>query len=377
MKEKRVTHEILYSLIAIYLLSYVHQVFFYLRFMLKTASYQEPDLPAASKPVSVIICAHNEADNLKHYLPAVLNQNYPNFQVVVVNDCSTDDTEMVLAQLKKEHKHLYYTSIPTDKKFIHGKKLAITLGIKAAQHNQLIFTDADCEPASDKWLQEMANRFSSEKEIVVGHGRYYSRKSLLNLFIRYETFWNAVQYFGFTLIGRPFMAVGRNMAYKKELFEKSDVFRQHLMLASGDDDLLINACSTKQNTAIALHPDAQTYTEAPRSFSDWFNRKSRHLTTSPHYPAGIKWWLISEPATRQLFWLLTLCSLFFHTFALYSVMLFASRMILQYIILAKAARRMGEGKLYIATFLFDLITPMLVGTVWLVNVFSPNKTKWK
>jgi len=345
--------------------------------MLKTASFDAPEITNTSIPVSVIICAHNEADNLKQYLPSVLNQNYPNFQVVVVNDCSSDDSEMVLAQLKTSHKNLYYTTIPTDKKFIHGKKLAITLGVKAAQHEHLLFTDADCEPTSDKWLQMMANQFNDEKEIVIGHGRYHRKQSLINLFTRYETFWNAVQYFGFALGKNPFMAVGRNMAYKKSLFAKSEIFRRHLMLASGDDDLLINACATRNNTAVVLHPEGQTASAAPDSFGDWFNRKSRHLTTSPHYSTRIKFWLITEPITRQLFWLLTLCSLFFHTFALYSIAIFASRMILQYIILAKAARRMGEGKLYLFTFLLELIMPILLGTVWIVNIFSPNKTKWK
>lgn len=311
MKEKRVNHELLYSLIGLFLFCYAFQIYFYLRFMLKTATYKAPDTPDTTVPVSVIICAHNEADNLKRYLPSVLNQNYPNFQVVVVNDCSSDDTEMILAQLKTNHKNLYYTTIPTDKKFIHGKKLAITLGVKAAHHEHLVFTDADCEPSSDKWLQMMANHFNEEKEIVIGHGRYYPEKSLINLFTRFETFWNAVQYFGFALRKKPFMAVGRNMAYKKSLFEKSEIFRKHLMLASGDDDLLINACATKTNTAIVLHPDGQTTSSAPASFGNWFGRKSRHLSTSPHYSANIKFWLIAEPTTRQLFWLLTLCSLFF------------------------------------------------------------------
>lgn len=377
MKEKIVNNDILYGLIGLFLFCYVFQVFFYLRFMLKTATFNAPEIHNTSIPVSVIICAHNEADNLKRYLPSVLNQDYPNFQVVVVNDCSSDDTEMVLAQFKTNHDNLYYTTIPTDKKFIHGKKLAITLGVKAAQHQHLLFTDADCQPTSNRWLQLIANQFNEEKEIVIGHGRYHSEKSLVNLFTRFETFWNAVQYFGFTLRKQPFMAVGRNMAYKKGLFEKSEIFRRHLMLASGDDDLLINACATKNNTAIVLHPDGQTASSAPVSFRDWFYRKSRHLTTSPHYSASIKFWLIAEPITRQLFWLLTLCSLFFHTFALYSVAIFASRVILQYIILAKAAHRMGEGRLYLYAILMDVITPMLLGTVWIVNIFSPNKTKWK
>lgn len=218
-------------------------------------------------PVSVIICARNEAENLKNFLPRVLEQDYPKFQVVVVNDCSTDDTEIVLAQMKRQYDHLYFTSIPVDKKFFHGKKLALSIGVKAAQYDHLILTDADCYPASGNWLKNMTTKFSSKKELVIGYGKYEKRKGLLNLFVRYETFWNAVQYVGFVIAGKPFMGVGRNLAYKKSLFQGSNVFRSYLNVASGDDDLFINQMGNRTNTAVCVHPEGQTISVPVTTFS--------------------------------------------------------------------------------------------------------------
>ncbi|MBR8536001.1 glycosyltransferase [Carboxylicivirga sediminis] len=368
---------ILYTLGGIFIFSWLFQLFYQLFFLLKPSHFKPLTYDNKQRPLSVIICAKNEASNLKNFIPKICNQNYPNFEVIVVNDCSTDDSEMVLAQLKTEFSNLYYTSIPLSKQHYQGKKLALTIGIKAANNEHLVFTDADCYPTSDQWLKEVSSQFTDEKQIVIGHGRFEKQKSFFNLFLRYETFFNAVQYMGFALRGKPFMAVGRNMAYTKSLFEQSDVFKPYLNMASGDDDLFIRRCANKHNTTIQLNYDSQTVSLAPQSFSEWRTRKSRHLTTAPAYRFGIKCWLIMEPLTRQIMWLLTLCSLFFHIFVPLTIALFALRMLTLHIVLAKAANKMGENKLFWATSIFDFITPWLVGSVWVINIFSAKKKKWK
>ncbi|MCG8582238.1 MAG: glycosyltransferase [Bacteroidales bacterium] len=370
------TETTLYTIIGLYAFSWLFQLFYHLYFMLKPALFV-PEQKDIQKPVSVIICAKNEAENLKTFLPSVCQQKHQQFEVIVVNDCSTDDTEMVLAQLKTEFNNLYYTSIPLSKQHYQGKKLALTIGIKAANYEHLIFTDADCRPASKDWLTEISNQFNDEKQIVVGHGRYEKKKGFFNLFLRYETFFNTVQYMGFALRKKPFMAVGRNMAYTKSLFEKSDVFKHYLNIASGDDDLFMRRCATKQNTTIHTCYNSQTISVAPKNFNEWITRKSRHLTTAPLYKFGIKTWLITEAMTRQIFWILTLCSLFFPTFVPIAAGLFISRLLVLHIVLAKAANKMGENKLYWATILFDFITPVVIACVWFNNFISAKKKKWK
>lgn len=367
----------LYIFIGIYGFSWLFQVFYILYFMLKPSQFSPAKPSGQDIPISVIICAKNEAQNLQRLIPEICRLDYPDFEVIVVNDCSTDDTDLVLAQLKANHPNLYYTSIPLSQQHYEGKKLALTLGIKAAKNEHLVFTDADCRPVSDQWLKEIAAQFTEEKQIVIGHGRFEKKKSFFNLFLRYETFFNAVQYMGFALRGKPFMAVGRNMAYTKSLFTENNVFKNYFNISSGDDDLFIRQCANKHNTTIQPCYNGQTESIPPLNFREWITRKSRHLTTAPVYKTGIKCWLIGEALTRQIFWLLTLCSLFFPTFVPLTMLLFTSRLVIVHIVLAKAAEKMGENKLYWATILFDLLTPLLIGSVWVINIFSAKKKKWK
>jgi cellulose synthase/poly-beta-1,6-N-acetylglucosamine synthase-like glycosyltransferase len=339
----------------------------------------KPGEPGTSKlpPLSVIICANNEADNLSTFLPSVLEQDYPEFQVVVVNDCSTDDTELVLAGLKEKYNNLYYTSIPIDKKFFHGKKLALTIGIKAAKYEHLVMTDADCKPSSGKWLRLMAGKFSEKKKIVLGYGRYEKTGGLLNKLIRYETFWNAVQYFGFALSVRPFMAVGRNLAYTKQLFENSSQFSNNLMIASGDDDLFIVETADKNNTALCFAPDSHTVSVPLNSFREWFSQKSRHLTSSVRYPFAIRSLIFFEFLTRQILWLFTFCSIFFSIFAIIITALFSLLLLIKIVVLRKAGKKLLEKQLFWALLLFDWLLPVIMAILWINNLLRPGRIKWK
>ena len=208
--------------------------------------------------VSVIICARNEAENLEHFLPLFLEQNYRNYEVIVVNDGSWDDSVEVLRHFAEKYPHLYFTNIPQDTRIKSRKKLAITVGIKAAKHEILLFSDADCRPASSLWISKMVRNFTSNTEFVIGYGGYICRPSLLSRMISYDTQFIAMQYLGFAKAGVPYMAVGRNMAYRKETFYRLKGFAGYLHIPSGDDDLLINASGNKNNTRIETSADSVT-----------------------------------------------------------------------------------------------------------------------
>jgi len=329
-------------------------------------------------PVSVVISARNEAENLEKFLPEILEQDYPEFQVVVVNDCSQDDSSLVLARLKNKHPHLYYTNIEADKKFYHGKKMPLSLGIKAAKYEHLVLTDADCRPASDQWLKKMTAPFSSQKtELVLGVGNYQKRKGFNNLWIRYETFTIAIQYLGFALTGRPFMGTGRNLAYTKSLFNKTKGFRSHIYLPSGDDDLFIREAANKTNTAVCINPRAHTESVPPENFRKWMNQKQRHLTTSIRYRPDIKFSLFMEPLTRELFWILTLYSLIFPIFVI-SILPFSVILLLIKIMMWKmASGKTGMGRIYWGLLLFDILQPIIIARAHFGNLTGSKKRKWK
>jgi cellulose synthase/poly-beta-1,6-N-acetylglucosamine synthase-like glycosyltransferase len=180
-------------LLGVFLISLFYQWGLYLFLYLKFPRHNPGKSRRTKKPVSVVICAKNEEENLRAFLPGVLEQDYPEFEVVVVNDASTDGTEDLLAEMSARYPNLRTTHLPMNEKFSHGKKLALTIGLKAARYDHVVLTDADCYPVSDQWLQRMASRLSSEKKIVLGYGGYESRKGILNLIIRYETDFTAKQ----------------------------------------------------------------------------------------------------------------------------------------------------------------------------------------
>ncbi len=263
---------------------------------------QQPSANHRQEPVSIIIAARNEYENLQKYLPAILNQDYPEFEVVVVNHCSWDNSQQYLEELQLQYKHLKVSQLIEQEKYPTGKKFALTIGIKAAKYDQLLFTDADCEPASNQWLALMAGRFDNNAQIVLGYSPYYKKGGMLNLYDRFQTVVTAVFYFSFALAGNTFMGVGRNLAYRKELFFRHKGFASHQHIMSGDDDLFINEAATPHNVAIEYSAESFTWSDAKPNFEAWSRQKSRHMTTGKHYKTKHKRSLGVYYATLFLFY---------------------------------------------------------------------------
>lgn len=369
--------------INIYLLTiissaFVFQTFYWLFFMFRIRKH--PERSTKCQPLSVIICAKNEADNLSQLIPLLYEQDYREYQIVVVDDCSTDDTPMVLARLKVAYPNLYYTSIPTDSKFRHGKKLAVTVGIKAAQYERMVFIDADCRPCTKNWLREISDSYIDGKQMIIGYGKYAYEKGFLNLFIRFETFWNAVQYFGYAKAFRPFMGVGRNISYTKQLYEQSSKFRSSLKLLSGDDDMFVSEVGTRNNTSICYTADSHTISEPKHTWQDWMTQKARHLTTAPYYPWSVKTLLALEIVSRQLLIWGSIIALIISAdnnilIAIASIWLV--REITMHTSMILAQYHMGEKKLWYYTLPMDIIMPWIQAFVWIWSIISKHRDTWK
>lgn len=260
------------------------QVYYHVVVLGKFAFYKpQPSHQTRPEPVSIIIAARNEFENLERYLPAILNQDYPEFEVVVVNHCSWDQSQAYLESLQQQYKHLKVSQLIEQEKYPTGKKFALTIGIKAAKYDLLLFTDADCEPASNQWLRHMQSRFTGSKEIVLGYSPFVKRAGLVNVYARFENFVTAVFYFAFALAGNAFMGVGRNLAYRKEVFFRHKGFASHQHIMSGDDDLFVNEAATKHNVAIEVDPESFVLTPAKETYEKWARQKSRHMTTGKYY----------------------------------------------------------------------------------------------
>lgn len=362
-----------YSFVAIVLI----QLFYYLIF-LRTFAFLKPNQTQKTDiPVSVIVCAKNEEENLKQFLPSVLNQDYPNFEVVLINDASHDETLSVFEHFSEHYNNIKIVDVKNTEAFWANKKYALTLGIKAAKHNHLLFTDADCKPTSNTWISEMVAHFNTERSIILGYGGYSRIKnSLLNKLIRFETVLTASQYFSYAKLGLPYMGVGRNLAYTKSLFFEANGFINHMNVRSGDDDLFVNQMATSKNTALSFTPESFTESAVKTSFGAWIKQKRRHVSTVAHYKKSHKFLLGLFYISQILFWVLglVLLSLLFNWEIVAS--LFVLRIFVQWIIMGKTAKKLNESDLvFIIPFLeiFVILTQL---AIFISNKISKPKT-WK
>lgn len=324
------------------------QIFYYLRFFSLIAFYKTPVEKKQSQqhPVSVIICARDEDENLARNLPGVLVQNYRStYEVVAVNDNSVDDSKYILQELKKTFKSLNVVELTQEAKLISGKKYPLSIGIREAKHEVLLLTDADCVPASEYWVEKMQNAYDENIEIVLGYGAYHKKTGILNKVIRFETFHTALQYLSYALAGMPYMGVGRNLSYKKDLFLRNKGFASINHIPSGDDDLFINKVATKKNTAVIIDPEAVTRSIPKTTWSGWFKQKSRHYTTAKFYKPKHKFLLGLYFITQFLFYPLFIVSLIFFDWR-FVLPVLGVRLIVQAIILNKAMKKMGEKDLW-------------------------------
>lgn len=354
------------------------QLFYYLFFYLAPAVHKPAKGTLPGLPVSVIICARNEAENLMNFLPSVLEQKYHSFEVIVVNDCSEDNSDDILGQFLSRYPNLRVSSINKDPKFTHSKKFAQFIGIKAAKNDLLLMTDADCEPASENWISLISSRFSKKTEIVLGYGGYLRKKGLLNRYIRYDTMIIAMQYFGMAIRGVPYMGVGRNLAYRKSLFFDKKGFGIHNSVISGDDDLFVNTNASGDNTRVVLDAGSFTRSVPASTVREWVKQKVRHFSTAGFYKFRDKFLLISEPFTRILFYFLAIflaAKLFLWP---YILAIFGLRLIIMITVLTLISRRLDEKGIVTVSIFFDIFSPVINIALYLSMLRNrSHKIQWK
>ncbi|MBB6500004.1 glycosyltransferase [Pedobacter cryoconitis] len=352
-------------------------LYFSLFIHLKLALIKVEELPAqAAKPLSVIICARNEAENLTQYLPAVLQQKYPDFEVIVVNDRSWDKTSDILEGFAAQYSHLKIVTVAEGEKFIAGKKFAVTMGIKAASHEWLVFTDADCQPASENWLMGMQPSENYKNAIVLGYSPYMRKRGLLNSLIRFETFFTAVNYLSFAVKGMPYMGVGRNMAYKKSLFFKNKGFAAHMHIPSGDDDLFVNAHANKDNTEIRINPETHIWSVPNTSFGAYLRQKKRHFGAGKFYKAKHKFILSVQIIFQFLFYALFIALLFFKPALYVACGIFALSLIIRSFIYPRLLKRLNYPDLRWWFPVLDILLFIFLVFNGILSIFV-KKVKWK
>ncbi len=365
-----------FGLLIVFCFFFLIQLAYYLLIFLRLARYKQESPAPPKEGVSVVICAHNEYYNLKANLPFILDQDYPEFEVLVVNHASTDETSYLLSDLQREFPVLKSIEIQRDLNFFTGKKFPLAIGIKSAKYDQVLLTDADCTPSSRNWIRAMQSAYSSKIQVVLGYSPYTRVKGILNKIIRFDTAHIATQYLSYALAGMPYMGVGRNLSYLKSVFYGNKGFIPDYSIRSGDDDLFINRVAKRSNTAIVVDAGSYTISEPKKTFGQWVTQKRRHLTTSAYYRFGHKFLLGLYSLSLLLFYLVFVLMLSLN-FSVFPVLgLFVLRLTLQYLILRGCFRRLNEKDLILFIPLLEIVLLLLNTGIGITNLFrKPNK--WK
>ncbi|HYG14694.1 MAG TPA: glycosyltransferase [Bacteroidia bacterium] len=349
------------------------QLTYILGYFSRLAWYKPRQTAHAAVPVSVIIVAKNEKVNLTHHLPLFFNQSHPEFEVVVVNNASWDGTADLLKELLPLYPNLRVVTIEEQERYPKGKKFALTLGIKAAKYETLLFTDADCVPASPDWITGMQQAYTSKTEVVLGYGAYRKKGGLLNYFIRFETFYTALQYLSFALAGKPYMGVGRNLSYKKSTFFAVKGFASHNHIISGDDDLFVNEVAKPGNTEICIEPSVFTISEPKNTLGEWIKQKRRHLHTGKRYKGSNKFMLASLNLSHILFYGTGITLLAFFYLPAVVGIVFGVRLLAQHLVYFNAMKKLKENNLFYGILLLDILYPLYYLLIGLNTLFTRQK----
>lgn len=359
------------------LIALLVQLFYHLFFFVRPGLYRHQTPSGHPGPVSVVICAKNEERRLRNLVPLLMEQNYPDFELVVVDDSSWDDTISTLRAYQVRYPKLHVIKLDEDYQRMHGKKFALTMGIKGASNDLLLLTDADCIPATKDWIARMMAPFNNPQiGVVLGVSPYEKADGFLNRLIRYDAAQVALTYIGFALRKVPYMGVGRNLAYRKHLFLANSGFKSHLDLASGDDDLFISEVATRHNCAVVIDPEAHTQSAAKPTWSAWFHQKRRHFTTSGRYRLGVQLLLALWPVSLLLLWASAVGIALLHNAFLIAGCALFIRYVAHLATFSVSLKRIGQADL-------RPWSPLLEGALWLIqpvlglwNLLSKPK-QWK
>lgn len=327
----------------------------------------------ALPPVSVVIAAKNEEYHLKDKLVFFLEQDYPEFEVIVVNDASTDECEYVLKAFSKLYPCLKVVNIVENVNKFRGRKFPISLGIKSAKYDHIVLAGADCVPSGFEWLKNLARNFSGKKEVVLGFCTYTKQKGLFKFLLQYDNLTTAMNYMGLALSGHPYRGDGRNIAFKKDLFFKVGGFTKHYNLPLGEDDIFIRNVSTASNTTVSLTPESFLSSDAKHTYKEWKRQKIDRLSTYKYYKPSIKLLLSIPNITTLLFYAFVITLLLLSLPFEYVILAIVIKFVLQILIYFKSCKCLGIKRVFIFAPLIELYFLLLNAELRLLSLFRKKK----
>lgn len=326
---------------------------------------QQDKLPENTNcpPLSIIMVTKDSASMLKENLPSILEQDYPEYEVIVVNDESAGEDEDILKILCSRYPHLYRTFIPKSARYVSRKKLGIAMGIKASKYDWIVVTEPYCKPVSKNWLRSMARDFVPGTDIVLGYCNYYGGKGFFLKRIISDMLIVSMRFLGKAIGGNPYMGIGRNMAYRKDIYLKHKGFYNQLTLSRGDDDLFINEIADRNNTKVCACSDSIMRMPAPKYKKIWKDDKISYEVTGSRYKGMARLSNSIETWSAMLFNISVITSLCIGIVCrewIFTASVCAAwiiRTIVAMTVYCKTAKAMGE-KVSAFLFIYDLLRPL-------------------
>ncbi|MCB0685208.1 MAG: glycosyltransferase [Saprospiraceae bacterium] len=316
------------------LVCFLLQLSYWSFFLFQFEKNTKPLLPTSVlPPISVVICARNEEDNLRKNLPRVLEQIYPEFEVILVDHNSSDGTANFIHQLLKQYRHLHYIHFCDQ---ATGKRNALIHGLKNCTYDHILLTDADCYPISQNWIMKMCAPFGNGVDIILGAAPLIGEKSMLSRFSQIEAAQIYLQYAAATFSHFSYMGVGRNMAYKKNRYLSFDQ-KAFKNLIGGDDDLFVSA-NASLTISLVNDEDAMMYSTAQKSWSEYYKQKHRHVSVSWKYTWLQKIYLAVFSGSHWCLTLLWVISWYYQTYFWTISILFLLKTIISFFVLKRLAR---------------------------------------
>ncbi|MDR1416448.1 MAG: glycosyltransferase [Prevotellaceae bacterium] len=370
-----------YAIYGIFLLCTLIQLHYYLVQHRKVAGFtpKADQMRSEQPPVSIVMCARNEQHNLEKNLPLFLKQDYPQFEVVVVNNCSTDESEMLLYNLRRYHSNLQVTSIEQNGKFMHDKKLAITVGIKAARYETIIFTEPDCAPGNEKWLSAMQQAFGDAGEVVISYCRSKRRSGISEKIMRCDSVFSALFSLRAAIKGAPYRSTIKNMGMNQAFFFSKKGFAHYNSYPQSEETIFLCRNANRYNTRVTLARDAILSSSQQLTFGQWFQQKCIYASLLDMGKRGKKR-IGVEMASRVLFYLcaamlISIAALWHDYFLFFGIApLLLFRLAAQVAIFVKATKKLQERGIIIWLLLYDIFSPALA---LVIGMAQPNLQKIK
>lgn len=363
-------NHISFIILIVFGISLLIQLFYHWGLFSKVALYKKnrrPKLDEELEPVSIVLCARDSYEYLIELIPALINQDYPDYEIVVVNDCSDDETEEYLKDLERREPKIKPVQLKQHLNFFNGKKFPLSMGIKSAQNDLIVLTECNCMPINEQWLRSVVDCYNNKTEIVIGYSPYVQKKSSLNRIMRFDSLQSGLLYLSAALHRHPYMGIGKNLSYRKELFYRNKGFISHYTTSVGDDDLFISQVANKKNTEVLIDADNAILTTPASSFKLWMRQKSSRYSTISKYNLRARVMLSLFYISQFLYYssfIALLCLSGRPAFAITNgeafyipilVFFFLLRFGTQLFIYYKASKRLGEKGLLPGLFIYDFL----------------------